>query len=272
MVQKVFYNASLPRSGSTLLQNIMMQNPDIYSTPTSGVVEFLLHARTLYSTGDAFKAQDPEEMKKGFHGFCKAGLYGFFNAITDRPYVIDKSRAWMGNYSFADWFEINPKIIVMVRDLRSIFSSMEKNYRKNPHKDPLIVNNVELKNMSTVSRIDHFSISPPVGPSLEWLYEAIHQGYDKNILFIKFEDFTVNPEKEIKRIYDYLEIPYFQHDFENVEQLTKENDVIHGIFGDHTIQNKVRPVPEDYITILGKEQSDRLYNHYNWFFKRFNYL
>jgi sulfotransferase len=149
---------------------------------------------------------------------------------------------------------------------------MEKNYRKNPHKDPLIVNNVELKNMSTVSRIDHFSVSPPIGPSLEWLFEAVHQGYDKNILFIKFEDFTINPEKEIKRVYDYLELPYYQHDFENVEQLTKENDVIHGIFGDHTIQRKVRPVPDDYITILGKEQSDRLYNHYNWFFKRFNYL
>jgi len=272
MVQKVFYNSSLPRSGSTLLQNIMMQNPDIYSTPTSGVIEFLLQARTIYSTGDAFKAQDPEEMKKGFNGFCKAGLYGFFNSITDRPYVIDKSRAWLGNYSFTDWFESDPKVIVMVRDLRSVFSSMEKNYRKNPHKDPLIVNSKDLKNMSTVSRIDHFSVSPPVGPSLEWLFEAIHQGYDKKVLFIKFEDFTVSPEKELRRIYDYLEIPYYQHDFENVEQLTQENDVIHGIFGDHTIQSKVRPVPEDYITILGKEQSDRLYSHYNWFFKRFNYL
>jgi sulfotransferase len=49
MVQKVFYNASLPRSGSTLLQNIMMQNPDIYSTPTSGVIEFLLQANNLFN-------------------------------------------------------------------------------------------------------------------------------------------------------------------------------------------------------------------------------
>ena len=58
MVKKIFFNSSLPRAGSTLLQNVMMQNPDIYSTPTSGVVEFLLAARSIYSTGDAFKAQD----------------------------------------------------------------------------------------------------------------------------------------------------------------------------------------------------------------------
>ena len=133
MVQKIFYNASLPRAGSTLLQNIMMQNPEIYSTPTSGVVEFLLTARSIYTTGDAFKAQDPELMEKGFKGFCKEGMYGFFNAVTDRPYVIDKSRAWMGHFSFADWFDKEPKVLCMVRDLRSVFTSMEKNYRKNPH-------------------------------------------------------------------------------------------------------------------------------------------
>ena len=69
MIKNIFFNASLPRAGSTLLQNIMMQNPEIYSTPTSGVVEFLLQARTIYSTGDAFRAQDPELMKKGFKGF-----------------------------------------------------------------------------------------------------------------------------------------------------------------------------------------------------------
>jgi hypothetical protein len=41
MDKKIFYNASLPRAGSTLLQNILMQNPEIYSTPTSGIIEFL---------------------------------------------------------------------------------------------------------------------------------------------------------------------------------------------------------------------------------------
>jgi hypothetical protein len=50
MVQKIFYNPSLPRAGSTLLQNVMMQNPNIHSTPTSGVIEFLLASRNIYTT------------------------------------------------------------------------------------------------------------------------------------------------------------------------------------------------------------------------------
>jgi sulfotransferase len=272
MVQKIFFNASLPRAGSTLLQNIMMQNPDIYSTPTSGVVEFLMQARTIYSTSDAFKAQDPEIMKKGFAGFCKGGLFGFFNEITDRPYVIDKSRAWSGHYSFLDFFESKPKVIIMVRDLRAIFASMEKNYRKNPHIDPLIVNGAELKNMTTESRMVHFSVSPPVGPPLEWLKDLIEQELDSNVLFIRYEDFCINPELEIKRIYNYLEIPYFNHNFNNIEQYTKENDVIHGIFGDHQIHNQIKFVDNDYLKILGYNNCEVIKQNYSWFFNTLNYF
>jgi sulfotransferase len=272
MVQKVFFNASLPRSGSTLLQNVLMQNPEIYSSPTSGVIELLLAARTIYTTGDAFKAQDQKKMELGMQGFLKDGLYGFYNNITDRPYAIDKSRAWIGNYRFADFIEKSPKIICMVRDLRGVFASMEKNYRKNPHKDPQMVNAVKLENMTTDSRLIHFSVSPPIGPTLEWMYDSTIQGYDKDILFIRFEDFTNNPENEIKRIYKYLDIPYFKHDFDNVEQLTHENDVIHGIFGDHQIKNKIEPVVNDYVDILGYKNCDIVKNNYQWFFKKFNYL
>jgi hypothetical protein len=88
MVKNIFFNASLPRAGSTLLQNILMQNPDIYSTPTSGVIELLSTARTLYSNGDAFKAQNPETMKSGFKNFCNKGFFGFYDGVTNRPYVI----------------------------------------------------------------------------------------------------------------------------------------------------------------------------------------
>jgi sulfotransferase len=39
MKQKIFFNSTLPRSGSTLLQNIMGQNPEFHVTPTSGLID-----------------------------------------------------------------------------------------------------------------------------------------------------------------------------------------------------------------------------------------
>ncbi len=45
MVEKIFFQCSLPRSGSTLLQNVLAQNPDFYATPTSGLIEIFLNAK-----------------------------------------------------------------------------------------------------------------------------------------------------------------------------------------------------------------------------------
>ena len=80
---KIFFQSSMPRSGSTLLQNILGQNPDFYVTPTSGVLELVYGARANYTSSPEFKAQDGELMKKGFMGFCKNGMEGFYEGITE---------------------------------------------------------------------------------------------------------------------------------------------------------------------------------------------
>ena len=62
-MKKIFYNASLPRSGSTLLQNVLAQNPDIYATPTSGLSTLIQSAKTTFSSRPEFAALDKNIMK-----------------------------------------------------------------------------------------------------------------------------------------------------------------------------------------------------------------
>ena len=76
MSKNIYFQSSLPRAGSTLLQNILGQNPDFYVTPTSGVLELLYSAREQYSNSLEFKAQDSELMKMGWLNFCKFGIIG----------------------------------------------------------------------------------------------------------------------------------------------------------------------------------------------------
>ncbi len=85
----------------------------------------------------------------------------------------------------------------------------------------------------------------PIGPVMDRIYQLLLDGTHENILFIKFENLTTNPDRELRKIYEYLELPYFKHDFNTVEQVTHENDRVWGVFGDHTIKNKVQPVKED---------------------------
>ncbi len=163
MPEKIFFQSSLPRSGSTLLQNIMGQNPDFYVTPTSGVLELLYAARANYTESPEFKAQDSEEMMNGFRGFCRAGFEGFYAGITDKKYAIDKSRGWGIHRDFVEFFYPEPKVICMVRDLRDVFCSMEKNFRKNQHLSDPVVNHAELRGTSTPKRIDVWANSQQNG-------------------------------------------------------------------------------------------------------------
>jgi len=272
MKPKIYFQSSLPRAGSTLLQNIMGQNPDFYVTPTSGVLELVYAARANYSNSPEFKAQDEGDMRKGFLSFCKSGMEGFFEAITNKPYVLDKSRGWGIHYGFLNAFYPNPKIICMIRDPRDIYTSMEKNFRKSQHLDSGIVNHAEMKGTTTPKRVDMWVNNQPVGLAMERLQQMVMEGVDQHILFVKFEDLCRQPDLEMKRIYDYLELPYFKHDFNNVEQITIEDDSVYGIYGDHNIKTMVSPQESKYNQILGVDVSNWIRQYYGWFYNKFDYV
>jgi sulfotransferase len=271
MVEKIFYQSSLPRAGSTLLQNILAQNPDMYATPTSGVLELVFAARGNYTNSPEFKAQDTELMKLGFLNFCHAGMYGFYNGITDRKYVIDKSRGWGIHYDFLNMIQPDPKIICMVRDPRDIFASMEKNFRKSSDKSSPLLDWSKMQGTTTPKRIDMWVQNPPVGMAFERLSEMIRMGIDSKVLFVKFEDLCLYPEREMQRIYTYLNIPFFKHNFDNIEQVTKEDDEVYGVYGDHNIRTKLEPVTSRAREILGKDVCDWIMNNYKWYNEKFRY-
>ena len=271
-MKKLYFQSSLPRAGSTLLQNIMGQNPKFYVTPTSGVLELLYGARLNYTNSPEFSAQDADIMRKGFLNFCVQGVTGFFDAITDKPYILDKSRGWGYHYDFLNTFYPNPKILCMVRDPRDIICSMEKNFRKSPEKDSNMINHKTGEGVTTEKRIDIWSNNPPVGMAMERLYQIIKEGNDKHIHFIKFETFCKSPKKEMEKIYNYLELPHFEHDFNNIEQITDEDDKVYGIFGDHTIKNKLEYAPSNAKEILGKGACDWIKDNYKWFYDYFKYI
>lgn len=271
-MEKIFYQSSLPRAGSTLLQNILAQNPDVYATPTSGVLELIFGARANYTTSAEFKAQDAELMKKGWQGFAKAGMNAFYNAITDKKYVVDKSRGWGIHYDFLQFVrEEDPKIICMVRDLRDVFASMENNFRKNPDKQSDILDWTKGQGTTVPKRIDIWASQPPVGLAIERLSEIFRMGYNSKMLFVRFEDLCLYPDTEMQRIYQYLGIPFHQHDFDNIEQVTKEDDEVYGTFGDHVIRTKLEPVPSKAKQLLGTDVTDWIWKNYEWFFKQFRY-
>ena len=109
--------------------------------------------------------------------------------------------------------------------------------------------------------------------SMEIINDMFDQGIDKDVLFIRYEDLMDFPEQEIRRLYEYLELPYYEgHNFETVTQHTHENDAIHGIYGDHKLRTTFERKPDDFEEVLGYEICQSIKNTYPWFFKKFGYV
>lgn len=269
---KIFFQSSLPRAGSTLFQNLMAQNPDFYATSTSGLIELIYGARKNYSEVPEYKtSMDKELMKKAFLSFCNGAIHSYAEAITDKKYFLDKGRSW-GFY--IDWLELflpyEPKIICFVRDLRDIFSSMEKLFRKNPEADNGLIDWQSMRNTTISKRVDFFANTMPVGLALDRLEAVMQNGNAHKFLFIKYEDFCLRPDTEMARVYNYLDLPFFHHNFDEIKQVTREDDSLFGM-ADHNIRQRLDLPQSDAEQVLGRGVCEWIYQRYNWFFDYFKY-
>jgi len=250
----IFFNSSMPRSGSTLMQNILGQNPDIHVTPTDGFLELIYAARVNFTNNAEFKAQDQRQMLKAWRGFCRGGMKGYCAGLSDKAHTCIKSRGIGEQF---DWFKAfmgeDPKVIVMVRNVKAILSSMEKLHRANIEKTQQAHNPMEMRGLTTDNRVQQWLGGPPVGLALQRLQQMSRQGTKDKCLIVRFEDLTSNPGRAMAKVYEYLGIDAYEHNFENVEQLTKEDDAVYGMTPDlHIVRPAVEEVPHDYQHILGK--------------------
>lgn len=272
MPPKIFYQSSMPRAGSTLLQNILAQNPSFHVTPTSGLLELIFGARLNYTNSAEFKAQDEATMKKAFLAFSRAGMEAYCQALTDKPYVVDKSRGWSVHFDLLNLiFGEEPKIICLVRDLRQILSSLEKKFRQNPDKYRPVENHANLSGTTTFKRAMLALQNPPVGLAIDRLVEVHQRGWNKKMLFLRYEDLTAQPAEALQKVYTYLGVPEFKHNFDKVAQVTQEDDQVFGIPGLHEIRPKVEPLQNDYLDVLGRDVVRFVQNQYAWYFQHFGY-
>ena len=261
MPKTIHFVSGLPRSCSTLLCNILAQNPRIHATATSPLHEIGYIARKVFQTEEV-KSMDPPEAEKLYYNYVKWGCSGAFEEITDRPVVIDKCRSWIGHLdqTFKIW--PNAKVLVPVRDVRGIICSFEKKRRQHP----VPFNGFEEANPTNFTTIEKraqgWLSSPPIGIAIERLFEAQARFKDK-LHFVHAEDFTSDPETTLTKIWEYLGEESFEHDFDNVAQYTQEHEI--GFpYGDHTIQPKVSPLKKDWHEILGRELSEAINQKFSW--------
>lgn len=261
-----YFISGLPRSGSTLLCNILAQNPKFYVSPaTSGCHDILFNIRNQWDKLIEHQAEgvNYDQLRR----VMEAALEAYH--VTDKSVVIDKGRGWLSLIEMIEFIKGEKcKIIVPVRDVTEILASFERLWRRSTGSSQWAFEQADYFKAQTLEgRCDIWSgQGQPVGLAYNRVKDALARGHADRMLFVEFDELTQNPTLTLRRIYEFLGEPLFaSHNFENVEQLTKEDDVnVHRIPGLHTIRPKVTPVPKKALEILGPELVQKYSNSEFW--------
>lgn len=248
MTKTFHFLNGMPRSGSTLLANILNQNPRFRATPTSGLCPLLLQVNNIWNNIAEIRASATVVNKIDT---MRAMINGFHLDI-DEPVVFSKSRGWVCAYELLDnILGYKPKVIVTYRDIPSILSSCEKLFRKELSSPSSVAQ--WGSNMETLEgRLAFWTGSDQlVGGAYNRIRDCVTRGHRDSMHFVNFDGLTNQPKETVERLYLFLDEPYFSHDFSNVEQTTHEKDSEHGFVDLHTIRPKIATVKKDYREILG---------------------
>ncbi len=70
----------------------------------------------------------------------------------------------------------------------------------------------------------------------------------------------MQPAVVMQKIYAYLGVPEFTHNFDKIVQVTQEDDLVFGVPGLHEIRPKVEPLQNDYLDVLGRAMPCATFN------------
>ena len=246
---------AMPRSGNTLFSTVMSQNPKIAATANSITLEimkdlFLLKQTDVFQNFPDHKSLD-NVLDSVFDTYYKDWPQ---KIIIDRGPVMTT-----GNFSLMQKHYKRPfKCIVLLRDVMDVLASYMQWYTQNPDAFP---NRLNLKNDD-----EKLSMIMNKDGAIAKELEAIKNAYNSPDIchFVKYDDLVTNPEQELRKIYEFMEEPYYPHYFENLQTLSvngiQYDDKVVGSNMHKLFDGPVRKVYNPYIEKI-PERIKQKYEH-----------
>jgi sulfotransferase len=213
----IVFLSGLPRTGSTLLTSILSQNSALHTEGNSALCQLMWDMQV--SCWNAEQLQNrPDAQNKLLTSIPEV----FYQGVEGN--IIDKCRSWTlpSNLELIDkYITKSPKIIVMLRPIVDIVKSF-----------------VLVRGMNGWSNPESGLLddgSEPIMRSLDGIKHAksIDSG---QFLYLWYDDLVNNPEQTINKVYDFCGWEKFNHQFDNIKNLTPERDDLLGLLGLHDIR------------------------------------
>lgn len=257
--------AGLPRSGSTLLKSILNQNPILHTEPVSPVLELTHYNNEYFKDSEQYLGYPKP---KSAYKVISSIIDNYYDEV-EKPIVIDHCRAWSNNIEMIKTFITTiPKIICPVRNTTEILTSFITMIRRNSDQvsfidQYLIENNLPV----TDDNRCHYLMSKDgiVEQALWAQSQAFIRGDDKKYLhMVEYDDLINHPEETMKGIYSFLELDYYSHNFNHIENTHREVDDQWYLKDMHHVRQKLEKKSKSPEEVLSKEVINTYSNLEYW--------
>ena len=235
--KKFYFLCGLPRAGNTLLTSLLNQNPKIACTPnafTSNITEAISKVET---TLEYMNAPNNESLRN-----LLRNIYPSFYKDWKQKYIIERGLAGMpSNFEYLiNYVDKDLKIVFLFRPVLEVLASFVAWSKKNP------VNFLEGRTATNDEICDR--LMEPDGlimKQLSCMANLMVPCNKKNGLIIYFNDLVTDTKLTLDRVYNFLNIPKYKHQFTNLKQVN-----INGIkYDDSVVGNNLHKIRTGRISL-----------------------
>ena len=252
--KQLFFLVAMPRSGNTLFSSIMNQNPDIGCTANSITLEIMKDLFLLKQT-DVFQNYPDEKSLDNVLDVVFDTYYKYWNYkyIIDRGPVLTPGNLMLMKKHYKRPF----KCIIILRDLMDVLASYIKWFE---NEETAFPNRYNCKNIE-----EKLSMIMNKEGAVAKDLEAIKNSYNYPDMchYIKYDDLVANPEQVIYDLYQFLQIPYYNHNFKTLKQFeVNGRGYDDNIVGNkmHTIRAEIKREENPYKQMIPQRIIDK-YGH-----------
>lgn len=261
----------LPRSGSTLLCNILNQNPRFYASSTSSLSNKVHGLSNSYAFSEETKGlllmareETLERLRRSTREYCET-----WHGNVKEPVVFDKDRRWNFHSGLVHDLWPESKLITISRDLRSIVASIEKRHQMTAIIEP----SPTLLGKTMMNRYeDLFDVKMgTIGTALYGMEDLIRRN-PANWVRLRYEDLCSQPEAVMQQLYKKLGEPWYEHDFANVENVAQDVDELYLLKYPHEGCGPVRkPDLNEWKKYVHPDAETKIYGTFPLYQATFNY-
>jgi sulfotransferase len=268
MIPRLVTVAGLPRSGSTLLCQLLAEHPLIHCEGhSSPLINTLLTIRRSVSQDEFLLSQLDAQFDVTYQHLkdAKVGFLRGWYAHCDKPVVVDKNRAWLHSIEYAMELAPEVKMLVCIRELGQVYGSVEAAHQKTSMLDF----GDRLADYDRFGRANQlFANDKVIGGPLASInaINDLTQSVKDRMYFVKFEDLMAKPVQVMKAVYKWIGV--IPHEINPKKLSVRQGE------SDSYYRFKYRHVQFDSIQPVGKHEiptriQEHIENAFPWYYEMF---